>query len=546
MRIFSATIIMAVILVSSAFCQVDTLMLVEINSIEIVDDITELYVEDLDGDEIKEIILCTQFYIYIYNSQTNELIWTSPLLTNPDDLLFEDINHDGLLDISVNDSLNIWLFDPHNYNTIWISPALDSTYKCYTIGDRNDDEWVDVAIVSKEPFARPDDENNLDTVWIDLFDGPQFNFQNEIIILMRNYICGNDQDWVSFYEFPFKIMFRKISNIMELKNVIIINSKIDEYWDGHGGWYEITKSGNIWVIDSDSFEYFIFNNSGSLLYEDLSTNNGVIYFQSLNYFDQEFNEHDTKWLSLNTLSADTIIMSDTLWGYDLIYQGSNLNGQIIGELNYNHVGKELCFGAEDSLYLLSFPENETIWIASGITNSNDLFYVYNSNELYNSPQIMYGSNDEPILVLLFNGADGCLSSFILNQGFDINKISDLNSDSNDELLSIQGNELHIYHLDYYVDVDQPETLPCHTFIQPNYPNPFNNSTTIEYGLKQDERVVIEIYDLLGRKIETLVDVYQPAGMHRAIWNADQISTGIYFYKINAGDFSKTRKMLLLK
>jgi hypothetical protein len=73
----------------------------------------------------------------------------------------------------------------------------------------------------------------------------------------------------------------------------------------------------------------------------------------------------------------------------------------------------------------------------------------------------------------------------------------------------------------------------------NYPNPFNASTTIEYGLPDAGRVRIDVYDLLGRKVETLVEKEKQAGQHNAVWDALDHSSGVYFYRTEAGDFTKT-------
>ncbi len=80
----------------------------------------------------------------------------------------------------------------------------------------------------------------------------------------------------------------------------------------------------------------------------------------------------------------------------------------------------------------------------------------------------------------------------------------------------------------------------------NFPNPFNASTIIQYNLPSASDVTIEIYDILGRNVETLVQGEQPAGYHQVTWNADDASSGMYFYKIQASEFAETRKMLLLK
>jgi hypothetical protein len=95
--------------------------------------------------------------------------------------------------------------------------------------------------------------------------------------------------------------------------------------------------------------------------------------------------------------------------------------------------------------------------------------------------------------------------------------------------------------------NSPETsLPESFSIYQNYPNPFNAQTSIQYSLSEPSDVTIEIYDLLGRKLETLVNGNQAAGNHQQEWNADSHSSGIYFYRIKAGEYSETKKMLLIK
>ena len=85
----------------------------------------------------------------------------------------------------------------------------------------------------------------------------------------------------------------------------------------------------------------------------------------------------------------------------------------------------------------------------------------------------------------------------------------------------------------------------------NYPNPFNASTTVEYNLQRTSRVTLKIYDILGREVVTLMDEKQKEGFHRIHWdgrdNMDRlVATGLYLYRIDAGDFVSTRKMVVLK
>jgi flagellar hook assembly protein FlgD len=88
-------------------------------------------------------------------------------------------------------------------------------------------------------------------------------------------------------------------------------------------------------------------------------------------------------------------------------------------------------------------------------------------------------------------------------------------------------------------------------LEQNYPNPFNPSTEIKFHIAQQSFVTLKIYDLLGREIETLVSEELDNGVYIVDWNGDnnfgeKVSSGIYFYRIEAGSFINSMKMLLLK
>jgi len=83
-------------------------------------------------------------------------------------------------------------------------------------------------------------------------------------------------------------------------------------------------------------------------------------------------------------------------------------------------------------------------------------------------------------------------------------------------------------------------------LEQNYPNPFNPSTTIRYQLPVASEVKLEVYDVLGKKIATLVNERQSAGSYQVVWNASGLSSGTYFYRLQAGTFTQTKKMILVK
>ena len=94
-------------------------------------------------------------------------------------------------------------------------------------------------------------------------------------------------------------------------------------------------------------------------------------------------------------------------------------------------------------------------------------------------------------------------------------------------------------------------LPYTYELWQNYPNPFNPTTIIRFSLGEGVKVRLEVFNVLGQRVRTLVNEWMPTGRHRVIWDAQnesgqRLGSGIYFYRITAGDYVQTRKMILLK
>ena len=103
----------------------------------------------------------------------------------------------------------------------------------------------------------------------------------------------------------------------------------------------------------------------------------------------------------------------------------------------------------------------------------------------------------------------------------------------------------------YLNTSSSPSVPVSFSLHQNYPNPFNPSTIIEYDLPAASKVRLDVFNVLGQKVKTLVDDYQEAGYQSVTWNGDDdnggsAATGIYFYKISADNKVETRKMMLLK
>ncbi len=97
-----------------------------------------------------------------------------------------------------------------------------------------------------------------------------------------------------------------------------------------------------------------------------------------------------------------------------------------------------------------------------------------------------------------------------------------------------------------VGVKATDALPTAFALEQNYPNPFNPSTVISYQLPVASTVNLVVYDILGREVRTLVNETQPAGIYSVRFDASALASGVYFYRLEAGRFTETRRLLLLK
>jgi hypothetical protein len=96
------------------------------------------------------------------------------------------------------------------------------------------------------------------------------------------------------------------------------------------------------------------------------------------------------------------------------------------------------------------------------------------------------------------------------------------------------------------DVQGEDNIPNDFTLDQNYPNPFNPSTSISFSLPVDSKVRLSVYSLLGEMVEELANDEFSVGTHTFSFNADGLTSGIYFYRLEAGSFLATRKMILIR
>ncbi len=133
----------------------------------------------------------------------------------------------------------------------------------------------------------------------------------------------------------------------------------------------------------------------------------------------------------------------------------------------------------------------------------------------------------------------------LSDGGTVN-ISSFGLDEDGEIYLLGYNNGRIYRVVFTGSVDRTGEMPERFFLSSNYPNPFNPSTTIEFGIPTEDFVTLRIYNILGEQISMPVSRYLSAGTYRVTWDASGLPSGTYIYAVQSGNLSGKGRMLLLK
>jgi len=91
-----------------------------------------------------------------------------------------------------------------------------------------------------------------------------------------------------------------------------------------------------------------------------------------------------------------------------------------------------------------------------------------------------------------------------------------------------------------------ETIPNDFILMQNYPNPFNPATTISFSIPAPSYVSLRVFNLLGKEVAQIISEEMPAGRHSKQWNAADLTSGVYFYRLQSGDFVETKRLMMLK
>jgi hypothetical protein len=264
-------------------------------------------------------------------------------------------------------------------------------------------------------------------------------------------------------------------------------------------------------MDTDGYEYFAVGGLGEFLefIDNLITFDNftfVDFFTSLEAWYSVYRFGETVNNEYTIFTVDTTITSDSLplpLNLRFEYLGQRLNDETIATAIGTFACKKFLIQQGVSILFGPFPapvafEEDTVWIAEDNWIVQDIIPATDIN-------------------LSFVGID----PFFL-PGLKTEIIENI---TNVDDLLLQPKEFSLYQ---------------------NYPNPFNPSTKILYSVAKLSNVSIKVFDILGNEIATLVNEEIPAGIYEAEFDATQLTSGIYFYKLQAGPFIETKKMILLK
>ena len=180
-----------------------------------------------------------------------------------------------------------------------------------------------------------------------------------------------------------------------------------------------------------------------------------------------------------------------------------------------------------------------------IVNETDSLKLWDYFEDIETPDslLSFELNSEPSgLTFTYNESTGYL---LVTAGAEEGEFEALITATDEGGLSVNSSLSIIVNLSTSIS-DLEGGIPEKFSISQNYPNPFNPTTQIQYALPQASDVRLDVYNMIGQRVASLIDKRQTAGTHTATFDASSLSSGVYIYRIVAGDFTQTKKMLLIK
>jgi glucose/arabinose dehydrogenase len=197
---------------------------------------------------------------------------------------------------------------------------------------------------------------------------------------------------------------------------------------------------------------------------------------------------------------------------------------------------------------LTLPIYEYVWGVDGRSVTGG--YVYKGNltggylrDWYFFADYVFGN----VWALYYDGSEVTEISYVGQPQADRTvQISSFGVDQHGELYILGYNTGSIFSMKLIGSVDDIGNIPESFFLSDNYPNPFNPHTMIEFGITEERFVTVTVYNVLGEKVALPIAQHLSSGTYRFTWDAASLPSGIYYYRLDAGDYSSTKRMLLVK
>ena len=200
--------------------------------------------------------------------------------------------------------------------------------------------------------------------------------------------------------------------------------------------------------------------------------------------------------------------------------------------------------------------------SNGVEKHVSMLFIKDINEKPSYLSMYVKTNREFILVNNEEGESGNEYSRLLcydEQGNLLWSSNEINyairelAETQDGGLVMRATTFNYPYINYLIKSDgitgienQPQKIPAKYILYQNYPNPFNPVTEIKFNIPESGNTKLVVYNTLGEKVKTLVDDYLPAGEHKVNFDAGELPSGIYFYKLTSGKYSAVKKMILMK
>ncbi len=395
---------------------------------------------------------------------------------------------------------------------------------------------------------------NANAQWVEVSKLPStVNDENFLIVSGSDIFCGTDDGVYVSTDIgtSWAAANNGLPNSRYVDALDLIGNKIFAGLDGGRGFYYSTDNGKNWNV---------INTNPTLIVNCLASDGSNIFAgtESGIYLSTD---NGTNWTAVNNGLPDYPIVTSIVSSGSNIFAVVTYHGVYISSdkgANWTSANNGLpinieCLlakdgnifaGTENGIYLSS--DNGANWTAmnNGFTSVN-IPVVYSllqsGNNIFAGGTAFSGKG---IFLSTDNGANWTAVNDGLPDGLGIYTMAVIN---NTLIGSTRSGIFRRPLSEMVTDIkNNQNNLPSNFALLQNYPNPFNPTTTINYSIAKSSLVTIKVYNILGDEVETLVNTFKDAGNYSIKFNADKLASGIYFYKIEAGNFVETKKLILLK